>query len=633
MALLEVKDLVLHYATEGEPVRAVDSVSFRIEGPGEALGIIGESGSGKTTMVNALTRMLPPNVARFEGELTFDGVDLMRLSDEAYRKEIRWKKIAVVFQGAMSAFNPVIKIGPQVAERLVIDGEISKGEAYAEVVRLLETVGLGKEIFHRYPHELSGGMKQRAAIAMALSMKPSLLVLDEPTSALDVSVQAQVMNLLKRLKWELGISMIFITHDIALASDISDQIAVVQLGKVCEIGPSEQVLGRPEHAYTKRLLESVPTLRSSGSGAMEVQLFGLKLAEAVGVSDGWVGRPATEDARRNGDPTKAPERRLVTIEDLKVYFPVRRGLFSRASVKAVDGVTLSIRPGETVAVVGESGSGKTTLGRATLGLVQATGGKIAFDGVPIAELSRVDEKRLRRRAQAVFQDPYASMSPFMTVREIVEEPLVVHGIGESRNERTQMIHRALEQVNLTPAAEIAAKYPHNLSGGQRQRVSIARALVLGPEYIVADEPVSMIDASSRSEILALMRRLQEEKRIAFLYITHDIASARHFADRIAVMYLGTIAEQGPAAEVIERPLHPYTKALLETVPQPDPQNKSRLRPVIPGEPPSPVDTPVGCPFAARCRDVIKGTCDAVRPVPQEVEPGRWVACHLFDTSE
>ena len=347
-----------------------------------------------------------------------------------------------------------------------------------------------------------------------------------------------------------------------------------------------------------------------------------------------MGRPPGDRGRRrNGDPTKAPERRLVTIEDLKVYFPVRRGLFSRASVKAVDGVTLSIRPGETVAVVGESGSGKTTLGRATLGLVQATGGKIAFDGAPIAELSRVDEKRLRRRAQAVFQDPYASMSPFMTVHEIVEEPLVVHGIGESRSERTQMIHRALEQVNLTPAAEIAAKYPHNLSGGQRQRVSIARALVLGPEYIVADEPVSMIDASSRSEILALMRRLQEEKRIAFLYITHDIASARHFADRIAVMYLGTIAEQGPAAEVIERPLHPYTKALLETVPQPDPQNKSRLRPVIPGEPPSPVDTPVGCPSPARCRDVIKGTCDAVRPVPQEVEPGRWVACHLFDTSD
>ena len=658
MALLEVKNLVLHYATGGGLVRAVDSVSFQITGPGEALGIIGESGSGKTSMVSALIRMLPPNVARFEGELVFDGVDLMSLSDEAYRREIRWKKIAVVFQGAMNSFNPVIKVGLQVAERLIEGGGMNKKDAFAQSAELLEMVGLRKEIFHRYPHELSGGMKQRAAVAMALAMKPSLLILDEPTSALDVSVQAQVMNLLKTLKWELGVSMIFITHDIALASDISDRIAVVQNGRVCELGPAEDVLRRPQHAYTRKLLASVPALDVQADALQDVAAVATGTGAAAPGVDGGpapAARPAATVAPetiqlgtviRPAAPAEsgpahrakhgtafrsAPSGRpLVAVEALRVHFPVRRGVFQRALVKAVDGVSLSLERGETVAVVGESGSGKTTLGRATLGLVRPTLGSVSFDGRPIAGLSREEQKRFRRRAQVVFQDPYASMSPFMTVREIVEEPLVVHGIGRTKAERAEMVHRALTQVNLTPPEEIAAKYPHNLSGGQRQRVSIARALVLGPEYIVADEPVSMIDASSRTEILALMRGLQSEQGIAFLYITHDIASALHFADRIAVMYLGVLVEVGPAADVIKRPLHPYTKALLTTVPQPDPENRKRLRPVIPGEPPSPADAPPGCPFAGRCPEAIKGKCDAVRPAPFAVEPGREVACHLFE---
>ena len=318
---------------------------------------------------------------------------------------------------------------------------------------------------------------------------------------------------------------------------------------------------------------------------------------------------------------------LIAVDGLKMYFYVRSGLFKTTTVRAVDGVTLSARRGETVGLVGESGSGKTTLGRAMLRLIEPTDGRIFFDDADVLLFKGTELRRFRRRAQAVFQDPYSSISPYMNVHEIVEEPMVIHGY-KLKAERTERLNRALEQVKLTPVREIESKYPHNLSGGQRQRVCIARALVLQPEFLIADEPVSMVDASNRAEILYLLRALQEEQGITFFYITHDIASARYFSDRIAVMYLGTIVELAPSQNIILEPLHPYTHGLLAAVPEPDPKNRIRLRPVIPGEPPSAAQTPQGCPFNPRCSHVIKGRCDQMRPSLKEVVQGHMVACYL-----
>jgi peptide/nickel transport system ATP-binding protein len=596
VALLEVRDLNLHYQTPQGPLRAVDGVSFSLPAAGQAVGVIGETGSGKTSLVLALTRALPHNVCHFSGDVRLDGVDIMALSVESFRRDIRWKKIAVVFQGAQNGFNPVIRVGAQVMERAVSEGAFSPGAARAEAERIMGSVGLPPGTADRFPHELSGGMKQRAAIAMALTMSPSLLVLDEPTSALDVSVQAQIMNLLKDLKERLGLSMIFISHDIALASDLCDRFTVMSAGKVREEGTAEQVLLEPRDSYTRQLLASIPRLHEQGE---------------------------------QGPPSVASGAELASAEDLSVYFSTRSGLFKVHTVKAVDGVSLSIRRGQTIALVGESGSGKTTLGRALLRLVKPARGAIRFDGSGISSIEGAELKRLRRRAQAVFQDPYASISPFMNVREIVEEPLVVHGV-RGQAHRRELVLKALESVRLSPPDEIASKHPHTLSGGQRQRVCIARAIVLGPELVVADEPVSMVDASNRAEILRLLRTLQEEKGIAFLYITHDIASARQLAERIAVMYLGTIVEEGPAERVITSPAHPYSRALLAAVPEPDPANRLRMRDVIPGEPPRADAVPAGCPFHPRCPRFMKGRCDVARPVQREIAPGHRVACFLYE---
>lgn len=320
---------------------------------------------------------------------------------------------------------------------------------------------------------------------------------------------------------------------------------------------------------------------------------------------------------------------LVTINELKAYFYVRRGFFQTSTVRAVDGVSLSIDRGETVGLVGESGSGKTTLGRAVLRLIDLAGGSITFNGEDVTLLKDSALKNFRKRAQAVFQDPYSSISPYMNVHDIIEEPLLIHGVA-GKEERETAIARAIELVKLSPSAEIAGKFPHNLSGGQRQRVSIARAMVLYPEFVIADEPVSMVDASNRAEILNLLRELQEEQGVSFLYITHDIASARHFSDRIAVMYLGTIVELSTSEEIIEKALHPYTKGLLSAVPEPDPENRKRLRSVIPGEPPSPANVPAGCPFHPRCESKIAGKCDSERPQLKNEGTDHQVACHLFD---
>lgn len=665
MPLLEVQDLTLHYATPKGPVRAVDGVSFALEAGGEVLGLIGESGSGKTSLGMALMRLLPKNIARYEGSVCFQGREVTTLPEAELRRSLRWKGISMVFQGAMNAFNPVLRVGDQVAERMLLEG-VPKPQARKEVERLLERVGLPAEVYGRYPHELSGGMKQRVVIAMALALKPPLVILDEPTSALDVIVQAQIVNLLKDLKRDLGLSMLFITHDPALACDLCDRIAVMYGGQIREQGSLEALLTHPLDPYTQGLLASIPRLHSdtqpgflrgappdlinppAGCRFQErcPYVFDAckKPPELLEPAPGhqvrcWLYHP---DYRAAGLPQPALSARtptplrpsppstqpILSVRDLKVHFRARSGFFGSTLIRALDGVSLELARGETLAVVGESGSGKTTLGRATLRLLRPTSGQILFDGQDIARLPEKGLKAFRRRAQAIFQDPYAALSPYMSVRQIVEEPLLVHG-GFSVRQREAKVLEALAQVRLSPAAEFAAKFPHQLSGGQRQRVGIARTLVLSPEYVVADEPVSMIDASSRAEILYLLKEIQLERGLSFLYITHDLASSRHFADRIAVLYLGRIVEVATAVELIDRPYHPYTKALLEAVPEPDPKNRLERRNVVQGEPPNPARVPSGCAFHPRCPLVIRGRCEHVRPELEQVAPGHWVACHLF----
>jgi len=433
-------------------------------------------------------------------------------------------------------------------------------------------VGLPPGIMDRWPHELSGGMKQRAAIAMALMMGPTLLALDEPTSALDVSVQAQIMNVLKGLKADFGLAMIFISHDTALASDLCDSFVVMDGGRVREAGAAERVLLESRESYTRELLASIPRLRGDEGSVVS-------------------------------SPGPAPGGPLAAVQSLGVHFPVRAGFFRTRVVRAVDGVSLSVGRGETVALAGESGSGRSTLGRAMLRLVRPDAGRVLFEGRDMAGVEGADLKAFRLRAQAVFQDPYASISPFMNVRQIVEEPLVVHGVRGS-GERRDRVLAAVESVRLSPAAQIAAKHPHTFSGGQRQRVCIARAIVLEPRLVVADEPVSMVDASNRAEILRLLGELQAERDIAFLYITHDIASARAFASRIAVMYLGTIVQEGSASEVIAQPAHPCAQALLAAVPEPDPANRRRMRAVVAG---GSRPVPTRCRGAARSTPAARGS--------------------------
>jgi peptide/nickel transport system ATP-binding protein len=672
VALLQVDDLVLHYETSRGPVRAVDGVSFAVDEPGQVLALIGESGSGKTSLARALMRLLPSNVSRYEGKVLLNGTDLMAMPYDRLRRQILWKEVSMVFQGAMSSLNPVLRVGRQVAEPLIKGGVADKA-ALSEAERLLELVGLPAGTSRRFPHELSGGMKQRVVVAMALIYQPKLVLLDEPTSALDVSVQAQMMNLFKELKREMAVSMLFITHDIALASDLSDRIAVIHAGEIREQGSVEEVITDPLDPYTRALLGSVPRLHSptrpgylSGAApdlvdppsgcrfhprcvyafepcptdppalvearpgrAVRCWLFASPTDPEEGPASRFVQSPPPEETTVAVKRPLGPP--LVEIEGLRVRFHTRRRLFRSDVVSAVEGVDLTVHQGEILALVGESGSGKTTLGRATLGLVRPAEGTVRFEDLDPSTLDGDGAKAFRRRAQAVFQDPFASISPYMSVFEIVEEPLLIHGIGD-RREREERVLAALTQVRFDPPTRIAAAYPHNLSGGQRQRVSIARALVLDPTYVVADEPVSMIDASSRAEILDLLNELRADRGITFLYITHDIATARHFSDRIAVMYAGRIVEVGDSGEMVDNPRHPYTRALLAAVPEPDPGNRLRLREVVPGEAPDPTAIPGGCPFHPRCPEAIAGTCEAVQPLLAAVAPHRLVSCHLYPSS-
>ena len=522
--LLEVRDLSIAFHQGGRDTLAVDRVSFTLE-KGRTLALVGESGSGKSITALSVVKLLGATSATYpSGEVFFKGDDLLK-ADEAKLREVRGAKITMVFQEPMTSLNPLHSIEKQVGEILVLHGARGDDKIRARVIELLSEVGIPDPAtrLSAYPHQLSGGQRQRVMIAMALANRPDLFIADEPTTALDVTVQAQILKLLKELQAKLGMAMLFITHDLGIVRKIADDVCVMQKGRIVEAGPVEQVFDNPQHAYTKALLAAEPK-----------------------------GMPAPSN------PDAAP---IVTGDDIKVWFPIKRGFLRRTIgyVKAVDGISLTVREGQTVGVVGESGSGKTTLGLALLRLISSDG-PIVFLSKNIQGLRFKDMRPFRRDMQIVFQDPYGSLSPRMSVADIVEEGLLVQDKGLSAMQRREIVARALADTGLDPGS--MDRYPHEFSGGQRQRIAIARAMALNPKFVVLDEPTSALDMSVQAQIVDLLRALQDKHNLAYLFISHDLRVVRAMADEVIVIKDGKVMEQGPADRVFDHPQTAYTKALM-----------------------------------------------------------------------
>ncbi|MBT3911316.1 MAG: ABC transporter ATP-binding protein [Rhodospirillaceae bacterium] len=522
--LLEITDLATSFGHGPGEVKAVRGISLHIE-RGETVALVGESGSGKSVSALSVMRLLPYPLAHHPGgSIKFHGEELMGTPDTRMRA-LRGNDIAMIFQEPLSSLNPLHSIEKQIAEVLLLHKSMTPVQARARVIKLLTLVGLASatERLSALPHEFSGGQQQRVMIAMALANDPELLIADEPTTALDVTVQAQVLKLMKEIQTKLGMAMMFITHDLGIVRSIADRVCVMNDGVIVEHGDVEQVFERPAHDYTKHLLA----------------------AEPKGTPD-----PA---------PADAPD--VMRGEDIKVWFPIKKGVLRRTIgyVKAVDGISVAVRQGHTLGVVGESGSGKSTLGRALLRLERSEGG-INFHGTDIQGLQFKELRPLRREMQIVFQDPYGSLSPRLSVGQIVEEGLLVHGLGGTYDERRQLIGEALTEVDLDPAMQ--DRYPHEFSGGQRQRIAIARALVLKPKFIVLDEPTSALDMSVQAQIVELLRGLQTKHDLAYMFISHDLKVVRAVSHDIIVMKDGKIVEAGPATQIIDNPQQPYTQALM-----------------------------------------------------------------------
>ncbi len=582
--VVEVTGLSVRFATSERTVDAVRSLSFHLDRQ-ETLAIVGESGSGKSVTALALMRLVEHGGGRIlAGRMAFrprsgEILDLAQ-AREATMRGIRGADIAMIFQEPMTSLNPVFTAGDQIAESIRVHQGKDAAAARAEALRMLDLVRIpeARNVLDRYPHQLSGGMRQRVMIAMALSCKPSLLIADEPTTALDVTIQAQILQLIRALQEEMHMGVIFITHDMGVVAEVADRVAVMYRGEKVEEGASEEIFARPRHPYTRALLSAVPRL-----GAMQ----GHDLPRKFDLLRTEGGEDAPPEVAAPQDTVQAGSTPILRVQDLVTRFDVKSGLFGRVRrrVHAVEKVSFEIRPGETLGLVGESGCGKSTTGRALLRLVDSQEGMIEFGGRNIRELPTGTLQGLRRNIQFIFQDPFASLDPRLTVGFSIMEPLLVHRVAKGRDAQ-ERVERLLAKVGLPP--EAAQRYPHEFSGGQRQRIAIARALALNPKVVIADESVSALDVSIQAQIVNLLMDLQRELGVAYLFISHDMAVVERVSHRVAVMFLGQIVEIGPRRAVFEDPRHPYTRRLMAAVPVADPTRRSRKRELLSGEIPSPI---------------------------------------------
>ena len=570
MALLEIDNLKTWFHTRNGVVKAVDDISFMVQ-KGEILGIVGESGSGKSVTVHTLMGLVPQPPGSIEGgTATFDETDLLGASPEAQRA-LRGKRIAMIFQDPMTSLNPYLRISEQLIEPLLIHGLADRETALNKAVAMLEKVGIrdAAERVHSYPHEFSGGMRQRVMIAMALITNPEVLIADEPTTALDVTVQAQILRLLKELQADLGVSVIFITHDLGVIAELADRVVVMYRGHIVEQGDVLSIFDQPQHPYTKGLLACRPRLESKFKVLPTVSdyLDETEVDGQVELSEKPDAAAHIESLQQVADPEIDENDLLLEVSGLQVHFPERAGFFSapKGVVKAVDGISFTVPRGSTLGLVGESGCGKTTTGRAILNLVAPTGGSVQFDGQEITGFDAAAMLPLRKRMQIIFQDPYSSLNPRLTIEQALTEPMAVHGIGQHHAERRDRAAALLDEVGLD--ARFLRRYPHEFSGGQRQRICVARTLSLEPEFIVCDEAVSAMDVSVQAQVLNLLKELQLRRNLTYIFISHDLSVVKFMADTMAVMEGGRIIEQGRAEEIYANPTEAYTRGLIDAIPR------------------------------------------------------------------
>ncbi len=573
--LLSVENLSVEFGSS----RVVDDLSFTVEA-GKTVAVVGESGSGKSVTSLSTMRLADMMGAKYAtGRILFNDKDLLKASQKEMRS-IRGKEIAMIFQEPMTSLNPVFTIGDQICEVLMLHEKLGKSAAMAEAQRLLDMVRLpdSGQLLHRFPHQLSGGMRQRVMIAMALACRPKLLIADEPTTALDVTIQAQILNIMRDLQKTLGMGMVFITHDMGVVAEMADHVVVMWKGKKVEEGPVNEIFANPQHPYTRTLLSAVPKL-----GSMAGEEFPKRMPLTV-LQD---GEPTVVGEERVQDTAKYDEKPLLSVKDLLVRFDIRKTVFGKTThrLSAVQNVSFDIHPGETLALVGESGSGKSTIGRTIQQLQSSMGGEIAFNGRTYSSMSSAERFRMRQEVQYIFQDPFASLDPRKTVGFSIAEPIHTHGLINDSKAVKRRVDELLERVGLP--SSVASRYPHEFSGGQRQRVCIARALASDPKLIIADEALSALDVSIQAQIINLFMDLQAERGLAYLFISHDMAVVEKMSHRVAVLYLGQIMEMGSRQQVFENPSHDYTRRLLSAVPVADP-TAPRNTALIEGEIPNPV---------------------------------------------